>query len=91
MSRKKKQEPNLPKVMVDDMVIGTNPNFPTDPNSEYHIRGTVEAEVLTVHFRTESMRVRYTDQEGKIRTYNVGIEPFLDLYNVVEKEQDAKE
>jgi hypothetical protein len=61
-----------------------------DKQKNEFVDGLVEVEVLTVHFITKMMRVRYKAdiwETGKdeVRVDNVPIDPFLAKYKIVEK------
>lgn len=85
MSRKKRDEENLPVVEIEGIVDINEGAYKPDGNGEYYVYGKVQAQVLTLHFRTGKMRVRYKDNNGKTRTANVSNSPFFSAYFVAER------
>jgi hypothetical protein len=76
-------KPSLPKVMA--FVI-------TDFDTELgYIRTEIEVEVLTVHFNTGKMRVRYYanifNSGMSVKTEDVSNEPFMKKYDILGTQQ----
>lgn len=74
---------NLPKVKVKVRV--PNPAFTNETKDfvEYYVNVEVEAEVLTVHFNTGKMRIRFNDLFGNIKTADVDSAAFFETFSVV--------
>lgn len=55
---------------------------------DYYVRRVVEVEVLTVHFATRQMRVRFKWQ-GQWLTQDVEAAPFFRRYRLTQKDETA--
>ena len=71
----------LPTVTLHDIRV-FNPEYVAYTDMEMYLYITVTAEVLTLHFEKQTMRVRYKDLRGKIQTRDVPAAPFFNDYSV---------
>lgn len=58
---------NKADVILVDVYLGY---YKYDPDKQHYVGRTVTAEVLTIHFKTGNMRVRYYGDDGKPKTFD---------------------
>ena len=81
---------DLPKIEMEVLIY--NPECTKGSGLPFYSTATKEVEVLTLHLRTHSMRIRYEDTDPntgkkKIRTTDVSLDHFFDYYSIVSNDQ----
>lgn len=63
-------------------VVVRNPNWKHGDSSDYYTHAEVEAEILSIHFNTKKIRLRYKDPLGATQVTTMHLDYFSKRYKI---------